>query len=201
MAQLNKFGCQISILQVRGPKWHLGTSSRAASVFNSFDNICSYVPWKKKDLSFALPNVAGIDGVEEVNNDVAGSPQSNLIPVRTVVVICINYWVCIKWQIVGMSIHHFYSELSRVACSVWCECINTTSSTSCMSRQFFARIRLKNETYYNILSAVEHKEPPNWFISQNEETRVVLFFFENLLLLPTSFVFCLFSFLHIVFKP
>jgi len=46
---------------------------------------------KKKDLSFALPNVAGIDGVEEVNNDVAGSPQSNLIPVRTVVVICINY--------------------------------------------------------------------------------------------------------------
>ena len=56
---------------------------------------------------------------------------------------------------------------------------------------FFARIRLKNETYYNILSAVEHKEPPNWFISQNEETRVVLsLFFQNLFIATADF-FCI----------
>ena len=30
-------GCQISILRVRGPKWHLGTSSRTVGVFNSFN--------------------------------------------------------------------------------------------------------------------------------------------------------------------
>ena len=33
---LTSSGCQISILRVRGPKWHLRTSSRAAGVFNSF---------------------------------------------------------------------------------------------------------------------------------------------------------------------
>jgi len=66
-----------------------------------------------------------------------------------------------------------------------------------MSRQFFARIRLKNETYYNILSAVEHKEPPNWFISQNEETRVVLsLFFQNLFIATADF-FCILLIFHI----
>ena len=35
---LTSSGSQISILRVRGPKWHLGTSSRAASVFNSPSN-------------------------------------------------------------------------------------------------------------------------------------------------------------------
>ena len=34
---LTSLGCQISILRVCGPKWHLGTSSRTAGVFNSFD--------------------------------------------------------------------------------------------------------------------------------------------------------------------
>ena len=33
---LTSSGSQISILRVRGPKWHLGISSRAAGVFNSF---------------------------------------------------------------------------------------------------------------------------------------------------------------------
>ena len=66
-----------------------------------------------------------------------------------------------------------------------------------MSRQFFARIRLKNETYYNILSAVEHKEPPNWFISQNEETRVVLFFFCKFIVTADFFcILLIFIFAH-----
>ena len=33
---LTNSGCQISILRVCGPKWYLGTSSRAAGVFSSF---------------------------------------------------------------------------------------------------------------------------------------------------------------------
>ena len=36
---------QISILRVRGPKWHLETSSRAAGVFNSRKNLF-YMPPK-----------------------------------------------------------------------------------------------------------------------------------------------------------
>jgi hypothetical protein len=48
MVQFYKFRCQISILQVRGPKWHLRTSSRAAGVFNS-KNIL-HVPSASKSL-------------------------------------------------------------------------------------------------------------------------------------------------------
>ena len=36
---LTSSGSQISILRVRGPKWHLGISSRAAGVFNSIKNM------------------------------------------------------------------------------------------------------------------------------------------------------------------
>jgi hypothetical protein len=35
VAQLNKFECWISILQVCKPKWHVETSLRAVGVFNS----------------------------------------------------------------------------------------------------------------------------------------------------------------------
>jgi len=38
---LTSSGCQISILRVHWPKWHLGTSSRAAGVFNS---LCNSLP-------------------------------------------------------------------------------------------------------------------------------------------------------------
>ena len=40
---LTSSGCQISILRVRGSKWHLGTSSRAAGVFNSLTNVHAHL--------------------------------------------------------------------------------------------------------------------------------------------------------------
>jgi len=40
---LSSSGCQISILRVRRSKWHLGTSWRAAGVFNSLTNVHAHL--------------------------------------------------------------------------------------------------------------------------------------------------------------